>query len=368
MGATKPTKPTFQQAAQRLMDAAIDPSQWAPAMEALGDYAGATGAVLLPVKGQSPGTPHSQSLGEGLETYFRDGWHERDERTRGLPLIQQRGIFTDQDFASSEELASSDYYRGLLARFDCNWSAVVGFSDPVDEWCLVFQRGDRAGFFDRAEQDDLVRFARPLHQAAALARSLAFAAATGALDAYQAIGCASFLIDQSGYVVQHNQKAQELIGNGLELRRRQLRAMHPPDNAELEALIASHRPGRSDKAPPTSVALVRRHDRRPLVVRAIALAGLAAAVFARGAILLLVTDPDAQSAPTTPDTLTRMFGLTEAEAVIVMHLEQELPLTAVATRMSISVETARTHLKRILTKTQTHRQQDLLLLLRRLQP
>lgn len=335
-------------------------------MDLLSEYAGAKGAVVLPVRGQSPGTPHSQSLADGLAEYFRDGWHQRDERVRGLPLLRQHGIFTDQDFASPEELASSDYYRGLLARHDCNWSAVVGFSDPDDEWCLVFERGDKHGYFDRLETADLVRFAAPLQQAAHLSRSLSYASATGALDAYQAIGCASFLIDKGGLVVRHNQRAQDLIGNGLEIHRRELRSMHGPDNAELQALIGSHRPGKLVGTTVARTVLVRRRDRRPLIIRAIRLEGLAASIFTRGAILLLVSDPEDRGPPSAPETLTRIFGMTDTEAALCLHLEQELTLSDVAGRMSISIETARTHLKRILTKTQTHRQQDLLMLLQRL--
>jgi DNA-binding CsgD family transcriptional regulator len=362
------TQITFEQASRSLLDAVVDPSRWTATMDLLAEYGRAAGTLLLPVKGRGPGTPHSQALAAGLEIYYRDGWHERDERTRGLPLIKQQGIFADQDFASPEELASSDYYRGFLARYDCNWSAVVGFSDPIDEWCLVFERGDRHGFFDRAEQDDLVRFSGPLAQAAALARSLSYASAVGALDAYQSIGCASFLIDQAGLVVRHNQKAQALIGNGLDLYRRVLRSTHPPDNAGLEALIGSRRPGNPSKAAPTNVALVHRRGKRPLIIRAITLEGLAASIFTRGAILLLVSDPDERGRPTAPDMLIRVFGLTDTEAALALHLEQEMPLSDIATRMSISVETARTHLKHILAKTQTHRQQEFLMLLRRLTP
>jgi DNA-binding CsgD family transcriptional regulator len=356
---------TFEQASQSLLDAAVDPSRWTAAMDLLGEYAGGTGAMVLAVKGQAPGTPHSQSLAEGVETYFRDGWHERDERVRGLPLLRHRGVFTDQDFASADELKSSDYYRGLLARYDCNWSAVVGLPAPIDEWCLIFQRGDRQGHFETAEQDDLVRFTAPLQQAAEVSRSLAYVGALGALDACQAIGCASFLIDRAGFVVRHNLQAEALIGNGLELRHRQLRATHAPDNAGLEALIASHRPGQIGNGR-NPIAVARRSDGRPLVIRAVALEGLAASIFTRGAILLLVSDPDQRGPSTPPEALIRLFGLTETETVLALHLEQELPLAAAAARMSITVETARTHLKRILAKTQTHRQQDLLMLLRRL--
>jgi DNA-binding CsgD family transcriptional regulator len=362
------TRITFEQASQSLLDAALDPSRWTASMDLLSEYADAHGAMVVALKGQSPGAPHSQSLAEGMAEYFRDGWQERDERFRGVPLLRQRGIFTDQDFASPEELASSDYYRGLLARHDCNWSAAIGFQEPDDEWCLVFQRGDKQGFFDKPTQDDLLRFGAPLQQAAALARSLAFASAVGAMDAYQAIGCASFLIDEAGFVVRHNQKAQELIGNGLELYRRELRSMHGPDNAELQALIGSHRPGKLATRSLTDTVLIHRRGRRPLIIRAIRLEGLAASVFTRGAILLLVSDPEERSRSTAPETLARVFGLTETESVVVLHLEQELALVEIAGRMTISLETVRTHIKRILTKTQTHRQQDLLMLLRRLAP
>src|SRR4051812_17605964 len=95
---------SFAHAAQSLMDAALDPTRWPAASDILADYANAVGVVILPVKGRCPGTAHSASLGEGLETYFSDGWHLRDERNRGLPLIRSKGIFVDQDFASRDEM------------------------------------------------------------------------------------------------------------------------------------------------------------------------------------------------------------------------------------------------------------------------
>ncbi|MDB5503612.1 MAG: hypothetical protein JWR89_3514, partial [Tardiphaga sp.] len=43
----------------------------------------------------APGTPHSASLQEGLDVYFRDEWHLRDERERGVPHLRSKGIFVD---------------------------------------------------------------------------------------------------------------------------------------------------------------------------------------------------------------------------------------------------------------------------------
>lgn len=175
-------------------------------------------------------------------------------------------------------------------------------------------------------------------------------------------------MDTAGLVVRHNEKAQTLIGNGLELFRRELRSKHAPDNAQLQALIASHRPGKLVTQATAHAVFIRRRERRPLLVRALRLEGLAASIFTRGAILLLVSDPDDRGKTTTPEILARMFGLTETDAVLTLHLEAELTLAEAAARMSITAETVRTHVKRILTKTATHRQQDLLVLLRRLRP
>jgi DNA-binding CsgD family transcriptional regulator len=64
----------------------------------------------------------------------------------------------------------------------------------------------------------------------------------------------------------------------------------------------------------------------------------------------------------------KAFSLTASEAALVMKLEQEIALTDAADLLNISFETARTHLKRIMSKTQTKRQQELLMLVRRLSP
>lgn len=357
---------SFDQATRTLLDAAVDPTRWTAAMEAVTSYSGATGAVLFPVKGRGPGTPHSRSLQEGLDVYFRDSWHLRDERNRGLPLIRRQGIFVDQDFATREELATSDYYRGFLAKFDLNWSAVVGFNDPDDEWCLVFERGDKQGPFSKHEQADLVRFGAYLSQAAALSRSLAFSNATAALDAYQSVGCASFLIDQFGRVIRHNKDAENLLGDGLRISKGILKCTNPADNAGLDNLIASRHDALNSVCHHDQIALAHRKSKWPLIIRRVSLSGLAASLFSSAAALLIVSDTEKRSPPTAIETLRRVFGLTGMEAALVVKLEEEVPLSDAAQLLKISYETARTHVKHILSKTRTRRQQELLMLVRRL--
>ena len=360
------TRPiSFDQASLSLLDAAIDPSQWTRAMDTVAQYAGATGAVLLQIRGRGPGTPHSASLGEGLEVYFRDEWHLRDKRERGIPHMREKGIFVDQDFVTRDELKTSDYYNGFLRRFEANWSAGIGFSNDDDEWCLVIERGEKIGFFEEKEQADLVRFGPYLDRAAQLARHLGFANATGMLDAFEALGCASFLLDQAGQVIRHNAQAERLLGDGLTLLRGRLRCDRTADSLALGQLTAAL--GRSTGLTPAEAPLVTVHRlaKRPLVIQGIALAGLASAVFSPATSILLVSDTDERPLPTPTQATQKIFGLTAMEATLLSFLEQEIPMPAAAEALGISFETARSHLKRVFSKTGTSRQADLLLLLRR---
>ncbi len=359
-------RPSFEQTAQFFQNAAVDPTQWISAMNMLSLYSGSIGAVLLPVKGRGPGTPHSPSLEEPYDAYFREGWHLRDERDRGLSFVRRKGIFVDQDLVSKDHIETSDYYRGFLDKFQNNWSATIGFTGPDDEWTLSLQRGNKRGPYEKHEQADLLRFIGPLSQAAALARSVAYTNATAAMDAYESVGCASFLINRFGRVARYNAQAQLLLGDGLELSNGTLRCSHPADNLALVKLLDGQRAAAGFDPHSPQFAIARREPKRPLVIRAVSLTGIAAMIFPSATTILLISDTEKRPPPTSADKLMKIFGLTATEAALVAHLEKERPLPEVATLMNISFETARTHLKRIFLKTQTQRQLELLMLVRRL--
>jgi DNA-binding CsgD family transcriptional regulator len=63
------------------------------------------------------------------------------------------------------------------------------------------------------------------------------------------------------------------------------------------------------------------------------------------------------------DLLQRHFGLTPAEARIALHLVAGETLRSAEAKLSITYETARTHLKNIFGKTGTCRQAELLVVI-----
>jgi DNA-binding CsgD family transcriptional regulator len=80
------------------------------------------------------------------------------------------------------------------------------------------------------------------------------------------------------------------------------------------------------------------------------------------AAVAFVADPD--RAIDIPDaTLAELYHLTPAESAVVRELVLGRSVEEIAERLGIALSTARTHIKRILSKTETRRQADLIRLI-----
>jgi DNA-binding CsgD family transcriptional regulator len=358
-------KLSFEGIAQSLLDAAVDPTRWTGAMDDIAQFSSSNSALLLKSKGRTPGSPHSRSAEGVLEVYFKEGWHLRDERERGLPLFRRKGSFVDQDFASEAELRSSDYYRGFLAKFDANWGLVVGFSTQDEEWCLVMTRGDGGGRYELAEQQKMVALAPVLNQAAALHRHLAHATNQEVLDVYEAIDSAAILVGASGRVLKANARAHRLLGDrdsGITMRHGALRCIHPSDQLHLQNLLSKLE--QHTLLPSSGFSLVnRRHSKLPMIIRGTRIAGSLRNFFSRGTSLLLLNDLESPTTKSSAKYLRAVFGLSSLEAQVAELLETGFSLKEVSEKMDVSYETSRFHLKSIFSKTHITRQSDLIRLL-----
>jgi DNA-binding CsgD family transcriptional regulator len=83
--------------------------------------------------------------------------------------------------------------------------------------------------------------------------------------------------------------------------------------------------------------------------------------------LVLIIDPDDEPEPTVA-LLRRLYGLTEAEAEVALHVMHGADLKQISEELSISYTTVRTHLQHVFDKTETHRQAELVRLLLALNP
>src|SRR5690348_11800972 len=74
---------------------------------------------------------------------------------------------------------------------------------------------------------------------------------------------------------------------------------------------------------------------------------------------------DAEQSTPSIEALRGLFGLTAAEAGVALAIAKGRSLDAIAASHRVSLNTARTHLKNILSKTGTRRQAELVALLLR---
>jgi DNA-binding CsgD family transcriptional regulator len=155
--------------------------------------------------------------------------------------------------------------------------------------------------------------------------------------------------------------------DGLSLRNGEMAASSSNDHAALQRLLHyAIAPGESLECP-SDVLVMRPSGRRPYHVTAAPLrrrlapfAGIAAPV-----AFVLVRDPERQR-PVGLDALKQGYDLTSREAELALSLAEGETLHRAADRLRMRYETARTHLRHILSKTRTSRQAELMALLERI--
>jgi DNA-binding CsgD family transcriptional regulator len=348
-------------------EAAVDPSRWVGAMDVAAEAAGGRGAMLIPGAGGAPPIfPFSESIGSAVECYFRDGWVHRDKRYSGTLIMRRRGVCGDLEFTDADAMRSDPYYQDFLGRHGLRWFAAVKVAVGDDLWALSIQRTIEQGPFSLREQRQLADLSPKLSTAALLARSLGFARAEAALDAFDVSGHAAVLFDRFGRVFRINNAAEQHIGGDLQITRKELICSNSEAQAALSRAVRDVMWSGSPAALLPPVALPRA-GKRPLIAYVARLAGVSADALAPCQAIAILVDLDKNPRP--PETILRSaFRLTAAEARLAMQLASGRKLESAADELGIAYETARSHLKLVLAKTDTRRQAELVALMARMLP
>ena len=350
--------------ADAFASAAIDPTRWNAAMNAAARATDSFGAILLPVRGRSPSAPASESMLPTMEHYFREGWAHRDERYRSLPTFMRRGVASEFDFTTPDEMRRNKFYQELLAPHGLRWFAVVRVGSGDDVWGLSIQRSIEQGPFQQSEIDRLAVLSGQLSGAAELARAFGFARIEAALEAFEASGSPAIVVDRLGEAVRVNQSAERLLGLDLQIVGRRVASWSRDATAALDhALHSLIWAGQGGAFHPPVV--LPRCEGRPILAYPARLPAIADDAFSPGQACIVFIDLDARPTTIACD-LIAAFGLTAAEARLAGKFLSEESLEAAADSLSVARGTARNQLKRVFEKTDTHRQGQLAALLTRM--
>ena len=231
---------------------------------------------------------------------------------------------------------------------------------------LSLMRRIGAPSFAESDFSLLERFMPHLQRAISIHRRLEAVdlARTAAADALDRMAVGVIILDREGKPLFSNRQSQSLVaeGDGLLLLRDGLSASRPADATALRRLVADAccTGGGRGLLPGGAIHVARRPPRRPLTVlvaplrpRSFALAGESPAA------IVFVGDPE-RSVEDTGTILRGLYGLTPAEAAVAALLLEGLRTDELAERLDITLFTARTHVKRVLSKVDARSQAELM--------
>jgi DNA-binding CsgD family transcriptional regulator len=369
---TEPDESQVLSVIERIYAAATEASRWPGAVGAVAETVGATIAVAggnADITGRQP-----IHVGVGFRDDLAEDYREHPEHwvpeNPYLPVILRRaaggGLVDCREHVTARDVRRTLFYE--------DWMRPQGFgTGAVGSWWPASSEGPgggiavyptaRSGEFSPQQVRLLKVFDRHLIRAANACAKLGLARAErdALLDALDRLERGVLLVGPDGRVLSVNRAGEEILraADGLAVRRGEVVAARAVDTRRLRDAVVT---AVLERAPSPPFLLPRPSGRRgyevtvsPLRRRLSDLRGALAAG------VVFVTDPERRAEPAEA-VLAAFYGLTPAEARAAAALASGLSIREYAEQAERSVETVRTLVKRVLAKTGTRRQAELVAL------
>jgi DNA-binding CsgD family transcriptional regulator len=347
---------------QTELDAAVvDASRWPAVADALAGAVEGVGTIFIPFEAskRAPWLVHSESVGELVDVYIKDGWYKRDLRELTIPIIRRRGFVTDYDVGERDQLRKRAFYADYIHKL--KFGTFIGIQIPTadGEWCGSIQRPFNSGPPDASTLERVPLLRQMMVDAARASHAIGAASLENWRSHFEGPDRGFALLDREGGVDQLNGAAESLLAPFLRAHRELLL----PDSrsgarlAELVRRACAETP-RTPLPPPLLLPIAAG---RSLTIDVVPLPSALRHFYLRAVAIMVVRLAE------TPviglaGKLIQTFGLTPAEARLAERIGTGEPLRNAADAEGITYETARTRLKSIFDKTNVTRQPELAVL------
>lgn len=351
-------------------EAAGDPSLWSDFLRLFSEAIHAPSAVFL-IHDNTTHQKASASAVIGIDPAWVKSYQEYFVTINPWLASEpfRRGVVAvGEQILNERELVRTEFYSGFLR--PQNWFYCCGVLTAQDKSAtseITAIRSRRAGSFTSNEVAVFEYLAPHLQCAVRIHNRIAglesgLKAATAALDRFPT---GIVAVNSDAKVILTNRSADAILkrGDGL-MSRDGLRAANRQDTAKLRTAIAAVSTQRNSGIPkPEAVVHVcRPSGSRPLEVLVSPLPWHSSLRRGGATAALFITDPEAEAALDSRK-LQELFGLTPAEIRVSIALVNGKSVAQYAHEAAISLNTARTHIKRIYSKTGVKRQSELVRLL-----
>ena len=373
----------FERTIEILLDAAFDDARWGDAFQAIDRLCGLNGgqftALTASADGETQATfaacyingdPQQEIVADWAANYAP--FSENVPRIGTLPTWR---LTHNEELFTPSEKRTSLMYNEFQLKYDCRDQMAVVVDRPSDEQpqdgCLFWTMANGESGWEPAKLKRIrsllphIRQAVRVRQELVVAETHAYADVSALLEDTP-LGVV--FVNRRGTIDSANQTARRLLEarDGIYEWRRALRASSPRDDERIGRLVSSALPRLGHIAIGGSMS-VRRPVGLPLIIHVHPVTpGRADFGAERLAALVLVRDPDASQFD--PEMVGDMLDLTAAETRVAVLLGQGRSVRDIARELDRSENTVRWTLKRVLSKTNSARQTDLVRLLMQLSP
>lgn len=345
-----------------IYEAGAIPERWPRLIDRIAFDVGAKGGILMCAKRANALRMASPGIAPVVDAFEAGGWTEGNTRvSRLVGHPPHPGFLTDADLHSKAELESLPMYVEFLTPHGVAAGAATVIQGVASDGLVMTFEGFASQEAARRAVPALDALRPHLARAATLSGQLWLEHARSAIVALDLIGTAASMIDDHGRLMLANRSFEDLLGTMFNDTPARLRLA---DRHADAALLRSLADLRSDGVG-RSIALRDGEARRAAVLHLLPLRGDARELFAGGAALAVLAGRGNALLPTS-DLLQALFDLTPAEARIARGIGESRSLRDLAGEQQSSVETVRSHLKRVFQKTGLQRQVELASMVQRL--
>lgn len=339
-----------------IYEAAIISDLWPKLIETVAKHTDCYGGSLFSVTSNNSISCASETCEPHLKALIEDGWAERNIRAQRLVSRAPVGFVTDHDLCSLDEIEHHSIYTQFLRPRGLGWSIATVIAGADDDIVLFsIDQSYEKGPISRDIRTYLDNTRPHIARAALLAAQFNTERIKGSLTSLEMLGIPAFAVRRNGKVRltnRHTYKIQSQIGITA------FDKLHIIDDGvrqnfqEAMTAVHTHQAPRSLPAPGIE-------NMPPVVIHLIPVRRQARDIFCDVDAIVAVV-PLNFPGQSVGKLIKKLYDLTQAETLVAEALISGLTVQAIAQRQGLSIETIRTHVKKVLLKTGSSRQADLI--------
>lgn len=346
----------------RIYEAAVVPELWPDVLAEMSRAVGGAGGILFTTNLARIKWATSADIKDVFEEFVRDGWAAINPRPIRLGALGSVGFVQDLDAFTLEELDNEPVYRDFLRKRGLGWATGTIVEPPSgDSIIFSFERAHEKGPVPVEIVRQFDRLRPHLARSALLSSRLGLERAKAMADVLQSLGLPGAVLRGAGRILAANNAFERLMPALLQERPDRLHLCDATADGLFDEALARVTDARA-VAVVSSIPVAATEEQPPMILHLLPVHGAAHDIFSGATSLLVVTPVDRAVVPSAK-VLQGLFDLTPAEARVARGISEAQTIESLALAAGVSVETIRSQLKAVLSKTGLSRQQELINLL-----